>query len=178
MRRVQRQAYLAKALALENSRPELADSDFARESWTQAPHWQGLRELIEKQLIAYDWGEAFATRNLVVRPIFDHIFNTELARLAEANGDTFLALLHDDFRNYDEAYAIANTKALATYAVGKDAALAELLRGWQRKWAPLGKAAAAGLADALSRAPGADSAAAIFERTLAAQAQLVVDCGL
>ena len=43
---------------------------------------------------------------------------------------------------------------------------------------PAARAAASGLAGALARAPGADGAEAILERTLAAQAQLVADCGL
>lgn len=178
MRRVQRQAYLAKALAMDVGRPELADSPVARDLWTQAPQWQGLRELIEKQLIAYDWGEAFASRNLVTRPIFDHIFNAEIAKLAKANGDALLGLLHDDFRNYDEAYAAENTKALVAYATAKDASHVELLRGWVDKWAPLGERASRGLSAALATAPGADSAETIHQRTMAAQAQLVADCGL
>ncbi len=178
MRRVQRQAYLAKALALDTVRPELADSDVARNLWTRAPQWQGLRELIEKQLIAFDWGEAFASRNLVVRPIFDHIFNAEIAGLAKVNGDDLLSLLHDDFRNYDEAYAVENTRALVSYATGKVASHADLLRDWIRKWVPLGERAARGLSKAMATAPGADSAEAIFQRTMAAQAKLVADCGL
>jgi toluene monooxygenase system protein E len=178
MRRVQRQAYLAKALALDAGRPELADSNVTRKIWTEAPQWQGLRELIERQLIAFDWGEAFASRNLVLRPIFDWIFNSEIAKLAEANDDAFLALLHADFRSYDEAYAIANTKALVSYATAKDASLAKLLRGWVDKWSPLGQAAARGLAGGLAKAPGADSAQAIAERVIAAQTRLVADCGL
>ena len=178
MRRVQRQAYLAKVLALDTGRPELADSNVARKTWTEAPQWQGLRELVEKQLIAYDWGEAFASRNLVLRPIFDSIFNSEIAKLAEANNDAFLALLHADFRSYDEAYAVANTKALVSYATAKDPSHAKLLRGWVDKWSPLGHAAARGLAGALAKAPGADSAQAIVERVLAAQTRLVAECDL
>lgn len=178
MRRVQRQAYLAAVLAKDNARPELSDSGRARAIWTGGAHWQGLRELLEKQLIAYDWGEAFASRNLVVRPIFDHVFNTEIAKLARGAGDTLLALLHDDFRAYDEAYAVDNTKALVAYAVGKDAALADVLKDWAAKWAPLGEKAARGLASALAAAPGADPADAILERTLTAQKRLVAECGL
>ena len=178
MRRVQRQAYLAKALALDTGRPELADSGIARTIWTQGPEWQGLRELIEKQLITYDWGEAFVSRNLVLRPIFDHIFNREIADLARANDDDLLALLHDDFRNYDEAYAVETTKALVRYATGKMPAHAVLLQEWVAKWIPLGERAARSLSEALSAAPGADSARTILDRTMTAQARLIADCGL
>ncbi|MGG6497135.1 UNVERIFIED_CONTAM: toluene hydroxylase, partial [Bacteroidetes bacterium 56_B9] len=86
------------------------------------------------QLIAFDWGEAFVSRNLVVRPIFYHVFNSEIAGLAKVHGDDLLALLHDDFRNYDEAYAIENTKALVGYATGKVASHADLVRDWIRRW--------------------------------------------
>ncbi|WP_316214783.1 MULTISPECIES: aromatic/alkene monooxygenase hydroxylase subunit beta [unclassified Bradyrhizobium] len=178
MRRVQRQSYLAKALALDTGRPELADSNRTRAIWTQAPQWQALRELIEKQLVAYDWGEAFVSRNLVLRPIFDHVFNREIADLARANDDDLLALMHDDFRNYDESYAIETTTALVRYAASKVPTHAVLLREWAAKWMPLGERAARGLSEALAAAPGADSAQAILERTMTAQTRLIADCGL
>lgn len=178
MRRVQRQAYVAQVLAMDNERPDLADSDATRTRWTDGPQWQGLRELIEKQLVAYDFGEAFASRNLVVRPIFDHIFNSEIATLAAANGDDLLQLMHDDFRNHDQVYAEENTKALVDYAVGKAASNEEFLREQTAKWLPLGEKAARGLAEALATAPGAESAASILDRTLAAQRRLMGECGL
>ena len=178
MRRVQRQAYLAAVLAKDNARPDLADSAAARATWTQGADWQGLRELVERQLVAYDWGEAFASRNLVLRPIFDHVFNAEIATLARAQGDLLLALLHDDFRAYDEAYAVETTKALVAYAVAKDPALADYLRETIAKWTPLAEKAARGLAAMLAKAPGADTAEALLARTLAAQRDLVAACGL
>ncbi|MFC2253503.1 toluene hydroxylase [Labrys portucalensis] len=178
MRRVQRQAYLAQVLAMDTERPDLAESDATRARWTDAPQWQGLRELIEKQLIAYDFGEAFASRNLVVRPIFDHIFNSEIATLAGVNGDDLLQLMHDDFRKHDQAYAEENTKALVDYAVGKAGSNADFLRDQVAKWLPLGEKAARGLAGALACSPGADSADVIVERSIAAQRRVMDECGL
>lgn len=178
MRRVQRQAYLAQVLAMDTERPDLADSGATRSRWTDGPQWQGLRELIEKQLIAYDFGEAFASRNLVVRPIFDHIFNSEIATLAGANGDDLLQLMHDDFRKHDQAYAEENTKALVDYAVDKAGSNADFLREQVAKWLPLGEKAARGLAGSLASAPGADSADAIVERAIAAQRRVMDECGL
>jgi toluene monooxygenase system protein E len=178
MRRVQRQAYLAQVLAMDTARPALADSARTRAAWTEGTTWQGLRELVEKQLCAYDFGEAFASRQLVLRPIFDHLFNTEAARLAEANGDGLLAMLHNDFRVHDQAYAAENTAGFVRYAVGKAGSNAGLLRDLAAQWLPLGEKAAQGIADGLSRAPGADSAAAIVARTMAAQRDLMTSCGL
>ncbi|MCB1337903.1 MAG: hypothetical protein KDK10_10815 [Maritimibacter sp.] len=178
MRRVQRQAYLAQVIAMDTGRPELADSARTRAAWTGGATWQGLRELVEKQLCAYDFGEAFASRQLVLRPIFDHLFNTEFARIAEANGDRLMAMLHDDFRDHDERYAVDNTKGFVRYAVGKAASNAGLLRDLAARWLPLGEAAARGVAEGLAKAPGADSAEAIVARTLAAQSALVAGCEL
>lgn len=178
MRRVQRQAYLAQVIAMDTARPALADSDRARQIWTEGAQWQGLRELVEKQLCAYDFGEAFASRQLVLRPIFDHLFNTEAARLAEANGDQLLAMLHDDFRRHDEAYAVENTRGFVAYATGKAGGNAALLRDLASRWQPLGEKAARGLAEGFARAPGADSAEAIAARTMAAQQDLMASCGL
>ena len=178
MRRVQRQAYLAQALAMDTGRPALADSARTRATWTDGATWQGLRELVEKQLCAYDFSEAYASRQLVLRPIFDHLFNTEAARLAEANGDGLLVMLHNDFRTYDQAYADENTAGFVRYAVGHAASNAGLLRDLAARWMPLGEKAAQGIAEGLSRAPGADSAKAIFERTMAAQLGLMAACDL
>lgn len=178
MRRVQRQAYLAQVIAMDTERPDLADSDRTRAVWTGGETWQGLRELMEKQLCAYDFGEAFASRQLVLRPLFDHLFNTEFARIAEANGDRLLAMLHDDFRVYDEAYAVENTRGFVRYAVGKAASNAGLLRDLASRWQPLGEKAVRGIAEGFSRAPGADSAAAIAARALAAQAGFIASCDL
>lgn len=178
MRRVQRQAYLAQVIAMDTGRPELAATDRTREIWTRGSEWQGLRELIEHQLVAYDFGEAFASRQLVLRPIFDHLFNTEFARLADANGDRLIAMLHADFRRYDEAYAIDTTKAFVTYATGKAASNAGLLRDLAAKWLPLGIKAAEGIAAGFATAPQSDGAAAIAKRTLDAQAAFLAECGL
>lgn len=178
MRRVQRQAYLAQVMAMDTARPELAATDRARSAWTGLAEWQGLREFVEKQLIAYDFGEAFASRQLVLRPIFDHLFNTEFARIAEANGDRLLSMLHDDFRMHDEDYATENTKGLVRYAVDKAPSNASLLRDLAAKWQPLGEKAARGIAEGFAKAPNADSADAIAARAMAAQSRLLADSGL
>lgn len=164
MRRVQRQAYLAQVLSMDNERPDLADSGAARRTWTEAPQWQGLRELIEKQLCAYDFGEAFASRQLVLRPLFDLAYNHEIARIAEANGDGLLAMLHDDFRLHDEAYAVDTTKALVTYATENGEGNADLLRSHMEKWLPLAVKAAEGMSGALATAPNAEPADVIGTR--------------
>ena len=71
LQRVDEQLYAAKAAGRNTFRffdIGLADSARARAVWTEGATWQGLRELVEKQLCAYDFGEAFASRQLVLRP--------------------------------------------------------------------------------------------------------------
>src|SRR4029077_11330578 len=96
LRRIQWVAYRAKALSLTHD-AELASTADARQCWEEDPVWQPLREAVEKMLIAYDWGEAFAALNLTIKPVFDAVFNVVLAELARGHGDTLLALMVDDF---------------------------------------------------------------------------------
>ncbi len=96
VRRLQRLAYRMRQL--QESHP-----DFGRDSkavWEGDPMWQPLREAVEKLLVAYDWGEAFAGLNLVLKPAFDELFMTHFARLARRSGDDLLermfGSLHED----------------------------------------------------------------------------------
>jgi toluene monooxygenase system protein E len=178
MRRGQRQAYLAQVLAMDTERPDLADSNRTRKTWTEAAQWQGLRELIEKQLCAYDFGEALVSRQLVLRPLFDLAFNHEMARIANANDDELTAMIHDDFRRYDEAYAVETTKALVKFATENGEGNAALLKGHVEKWLPLATKAVEDLTGSLASAPNADSAEAIGKRMHAGFEALLSDCGL
>src|SRR5690606_5767551 len=60
MRRVQRVAY--RIGLLRETHPAAGAS--SREIWEKDPVWQPLRELVERILVTYDWGEAFAALNL------------------------------------------------------------------------------------------------------------------
>jgi toluene monooxygenase system protein E len=150
MRRVQRCAYLAKALSLDHGE-RLADSQRTREIWEDDPHWQPLREILEKLLIAYDWGESFAALNLVVKPVYDSLFNNQFANLARQNGDTLLALMHDDF-TLDSQRSQRWTAELVNYAVERDPGHRELLKKWVEKWSEPAYRAVEGLAPLFAKA--------------------------
>jgi len=152
MRRVQRTAYLAKAIALDSGRDDLADSQLARTIWETHPAWQPLRELIERHLIVYDWGEAFAVRNLVVKPAYDHLINSVLQRVARQHGDDLLAMLHDDFLLHDSRYSRDVTVALCRYAIERNPQLAAWLRQLVADWQPLAERAIGSLLEPYSRA--------------------------
>ena len=178
MRRVQRTAYLAKALSIDNERPGLADSARARKAWERNKFWQPLRELLEKQLIVYDWGEAFATRSLIVKPLYDNLFNVELARLARANGDELLALLHDDFQNYDSRYSIEVSQALTRFVTEGGPEVRKILQSWLEKWAPLTYRAVVAIAGGFSEAPNGLDSAAAAQRAIQNWGSLLESCGL
>lgn len=71
------------------------DAGFAlreREHWEKSSGWQGFRELMERVLATYDWGEAIIAMNLVALPAIDEALTT-LARHASAQGDTLTRFL-------------------------------------------------------------------------------------
>ncbi|GAX91281.1 aromatic/alkene monooxygenase hydroxylase subunit beta [Effusibacillus lacus] len=150
MRRVQRCAYLAKALSLDHGE-SLADSQRTREIWEDDPHWQPLREVLEKLLIAYDWGESFAALNLVVKPVYDSLFNDQFANLARHNGDTLLALLHDDF-TLDSQRSRRWALDLVNYAVEREPGHRKLLKKWVEIWSEPAYRAVEGLAPLFAKA--------------------------
>jgi toluene monooxygenase system protein E len=151
MRRVQRSAYVAKALSLVHYQ-ELADSQKTREIWETTPAWQPARELLEKLLIAYDWGEAFTALALVTKPVYDAFFNEQLGTLARLNGDDLLALMADDF-TLDQKRHQDTARALVLYALERKPELRTTLNGWVAKWAPAAHRAVEGLATFFSWAP-------------------------
>lgn len=151
MRRVQRSAYLAKVLS-QHHYPELAQSERTRGIWEEDPAWQPMRELLEKLLVAYDWGEAFAGLSLVAKPVYDAIFNEQLVALARRNGDELLTLMADDF-TLDEKRHKETTKALVSYAIQQKSELRDLLKEWVEKWSPLAHRAAVGLSSCFGEAP-------------------------
>lgn len=151
MRRVQRSAYLAKALSLEHG-AHLADSQRTRRIWEEDTHWQPLRETLEHLLVAYDWGEAFTALNLVVKPMYDALFNNALSELAAENGDHLLALMADEFAK-DAARSQTWSTALVKYALERKPDLEDTLKGWVQRWLPKAQAAVEGLAPLFAQAP-------------------------
>jgi toluene monooxygenase system protein E len=177
MRRAQRAAYLAKALSLDHG-DGFADSAHARALWEDDPGWQPVRELLEKLLVAYDWGEAFAALSLVAKPAYDAVMNEQLSDLAHANGDELLALMADDFR-LDEERHRATAQAVAAYAIAQRPELRDVLAGWVEEWTPLADAAVEGLAGMFAEArPAPTSADGVAAAAGERRRALLAECGL
>ena len=117
LRALQWIAYRAKSLSLTHGAP-LADSAVARSIWEDDPAWQPAREVLERLLLAYDWGEAFTALNLAVKPALDAFFKESLAEAAQAHGDSLTAQLLRE-SGVDSVRSDAWTSALVTYAVAQ-----------------------------------------------------------
>jgi toluene monooxygenase system protein E len=133
LRRVQRFAYRMRQL--QDTYAGFGHDAKAR--WQADPMWQPWRRVLERLLVTYDWGEAFVALALVVKPAFDELFGTRLARLAAAQGDEVLDKLLASLGE-DAAWHRAWSEALArtlvedeTHGAGNAAAIA----GWRTAWA-------------------------------------------
>jgi toluene monooxygenase system protein E len=151
LRRVQRIAYRTVQL----SGPPL-DAGAARRqqaAWEDAAAFQPLRELVERALVAYDWGEAFTVTNLVIKPRFDRLVNHEIAgTLATANGDPILTSIHFSL-DEDARWHRAWTTALLRHLIDDTPTNAEVLSSWIEKWSPLASRALEALAGTAAEAP-------------------------
>lgn len=132
MRRIQRIAYRVRQL-------QRIYSGFAADSktlWQTDAMWQPLRQVIEKLLIAYDWGESFVGLNLVLKPLVDELFMKHLSELA---------LLEDDYLIGQVFYSLNEdclwhrdwTASLIRMAIEDSAQNRETIQGWVNRWHPL-----------------------------------------
>ena len=176
LRRIQWLAYRAKSLSLEHD-AELASSAHTRQRWEEDLAWQPLRETVEKMLIAYDWGEAFAALNLTVKPVFDAVFNVQLAELARAHGDALLALMLDDFE-LDSERSRDWSAALVQYAAAQRPANTELLKQWVEHWKPPAYRGVEALLELFGQAPRPQQPQPVVEQVRAAHHAFLNRCGL
>ncbi len=86
-------AYRTKELS--KSFPDLGLGSDERNVWESDPQWQGLRELVERALVVWDWAECFIVLNLVLKPIAEECTIHALGEAARRNNDTLLGLLAD-----------------------------------------------------------------------------------
>jgi toluene monooxygenase system protein E len=176
LRRIQWVAYRAKSLSLEHY-PELASSTYTRRRWEDDDVWQPLRESVEKMLVTYDWGEAFVALNLIVKPLFDAVFNVQLAELARSNEDALLALMVADFE-LDSQRSRDWSVALVQYAVAQRPANTGLLKQWVDQWKPLAYQGMEGLVELFGQAPHPLEPRAVSATVRAAHDAFLARCGL
>jgi len=147
------------------------DKGFARDErqyWEQDAVWQGYRELMEKVLTVWDWGEAIVAVNLVAKPAVEEAVLRKLGEAARHNGDTLLGLL-TDAQLIDSSRHRRWAAAFVKMALETPGNL-ELMRGWIAKWEPLADKAidayCAGLPDVVDAAGSAKRATREFRQSL------------
>jgi len=147
------------------------DKGFAvdeRTYWETDPVWQGFRELMEKAMTVWDWGEAIVVINLVAKPAIDEAVLRKLGESARHNGDTLLGLI-TDAQLIDAARHRRWISALVKMALETPGNL-ELIQGWIAKWEPLAdkaiEAYCSTLPDVLGGAESAKAATRDFRRSL------------
>ncbi|WP_028080264.1 aromatic/alkene monooxygenase hydroxylase subunit beta [Solimonas soli] len=144
-------AYRAKELSLT-----FPDKGFARDErryWEEDAAWQGFRELMEKVLIAYDWGEAFVALDLVAKPAIEEVVLRKFGEAARQNGDTLLGLVIDA-ELIDSARHRRWSSALVKLATAEPGN-ADVIKGWIAKWEPLADRAIDAFGAALPDVPDA-----------------------
>lgn len=89
-----------------------------REKWQQGPEFQPLRQLVERLLITYDWGEALVALNGIIKPILDRLWFEQLVGVAERCRDEvlekILSSLGDDGRWHEAWFVELSRLALAS----------------------------------------------------------------
>ena len=164
MRRLQRVAYRTAQLhAHRGGRNPTEDVCM----WEEVEAFQPLRELVERALVAYDWGEAFVVTNVLVKPHFDRLVNVELAgALAEANGDTLLRDIHFSL-DEDARWHRAWTRSLIQHSLSERPDNAVVVAGWIDSWRPLASEAVGALARVMSTAPVPRDGTGVQEQVMA-----------
>jgi toluene monooxygenase system protein E len=162
VRRLQRIAYRTAQLHEAPLGEDVARRQQA--TWEDAAAFQPLRELVERALIAYDWGEAFTVTNAVLKPRMDRLVNEVVAgSLATANGDSVLTSIHFSL-DEDARWHRAWTAALMQHVREDTPASAEVVSGWLEKWRPLADEALGALAGIVADAPVPLDPGAVTER--------------
>jgi toluene monooxygenase system protein E len=132
-RLMQRIAY--RTAELRKHAPGTGTGAGERLAWETNPVWQGFRELLEKALITWDWGQSFVAVNLVAKPALDEVTLTQLSLAARRNGDELLHLLCEGHLR-DSARSRRWTSALLDLAM-QERRNGEIIRGWIDRWSPL-----------------------------------------
>lgn len=155
LRWVSRAAYRTKELSI--NQPDCGFGVGERAAWEDDEAWQGFRELMERTLATYDWGEHFVALNVITKPAIDEACLHQLGTAARRNGDTLLAFLIDA-QLLDSERSRRWTKALVNFACQNEANK-KVLGDWVAKWAPLGDKAIDAYCAALPDSPGGAEAA-------------------
>ena len=164
-------AHIGDTAAIDALFQKIADKGFGadeRKYWETDAVWQGFRELMEKTLTVWDWGEAIVVLNLIAKPAIEESVLRKLGESARHNGDMLLGLI-TDAQLIDAARHRRWLTALVKMAQETPGNL-ELIQGWIAKWEPLADKAidayCSALPDVADAAAVAKAATREFRRNL------------
>ncbi len=130
LRRVQ---HLARRMRqLQELRPDFGKAALAH--WQEHADWQPLRRLLEQLLVTYDFGEAWAALQLVVKPALDELYMVQFAGLARERGDWLWAELAHSLAQ-DCRWQRDWSDALARAALAEHPDNQAVLSAWIESWA-------------------------------------------
>ena len=156
-----------RARELQRAHPSRGFGQTERRTWEEEPAWQGFRELLEKTLATYDWGEHFVALNLVAKPAADEA-HRQLGRVGRRFDDGLLGLLADN-QMRDSERSRRWSAALVAFSLENEANAA-VLSGWIEKWMPLARQAVDTYCGALPEDDAADATRRTFHRSLGLEA--------
>jgi toluene monooxygenase system protein E len=130
-RRVERLAYRVRQVQL--AFPGFADD--SKSLWENDPHWQPLRQFVERLLVTYDWGEAFVALNLVLKPMIDDLFLKHTSDLALGHDDHLLGQIFYSL-NEDCQWHRQWSQALTQTAIEDTPTNRQVIQIWINKWYP------------------------------------------
>ena len=145
-----RMAYRTRELQLAH--PDRGFGKDERHHWEEGAAWQGLRELMERALATYDWGENFVALNIVAKPAADECLR-QLGKTARRFRDPLLAMLADN-QLRDAERSRRWSAALVEFTAGTEANRAAV-RDWTDKWMALARSAIETYCGALPESDGA-----------------------
>jgi len=140
---------------LQMAHPNRGFGKKERERWENSPELQGIRELLEKTLATYDWGENFVAGNLVAKPVIDET-NRQLAVVARQFNDHLTGLMiENQLRDSDRSRRWS--KEVIDHS--RSSKNEEVIREWLEKWMPLASEAIAAYCEVLPEPSRAAEAA-------------------
>ncbi|HVR60576.1 MAG TPA: toluene hydroxylase [Polyangia bacterium] len=149
-RRIQRIAYRMAQIRL--ARPDFGARSLA--IWQDDPVWQPLRELVERLLTTYDWGEAMVALNVCAKPVLDDLFMVQLPIAARERGDFLLGQITSSLAR-DCEWHRQWTAALLALALPGTESVRSAVEGWVDAWWPRTARAATAFRGALGPDGGA-----------------------
>lgn len=126
-----------RTFELSRSFSDLEFNKNERMLWENSEIFQGFRKIIEKNLIAYDWGECFVSLCLVVIPgILEGVLRP-LSLTAKHNNDLLMSLLIDSqIKDIERHQKWA--KALYNYSVKSNPESPSVIHNWVEEWSDMG----------------------------------------